>query len=92
MANANTPYYPRLMATLFSQYVDKHKDFTFDFNSGNLHDIPLSSQLTKLKQSLSSIFHRHGAVELATPLLHPKVLSKIMIDFSSFRNDSSVVG
>ncbi len=33
IANPNTPYYRTLMSVLFSQSLDKSKDYTYDFNS-----------------------------------------------------------
>ena len=73
IANPNTPYYSRLMSALFSQYIDKHADFTFDFNSGGVQLSETTSiAFTKVKDMLAKVFRRHGAIELATPVFMPK--------------------
>ncbi|KAF9926747.1 hypothetical protein FBU30_003741 [Linnemannia zychae] len=73
IANPNTPYYHRLMSALFAQNADKHKDYTYDFNSENKpYDTFFSLFYGKVRSQMVSIFRCHGAVELGTPLLTPK--------------------
>lgn len=33
VANPNTPYYYKLMSAMFSQSSDRHKDFTYDYQT-----------------------------------------------------------
>jgi translation initiation factor 2-alpha kinase 4 len=74
IANPNTPYYTRLMNALFSQYIDRHRDFTYDFY---LESRPISptTLLTdmKIRDLAISVFRRHGGIYIETPLLIPKV-------------------
>jgi translation initiation factor 2-alpha kinase 4 len=73
ITNINSMYYSKLISLLFSQYVDRHKDFTFDFNSGN--NILNNEYLTgseRVKGVMINIFRRHGAVEMNCPLLMPR--------------------
>nr|CAG8460903.1 12706_t:CDS:10 [Entrophospora candida] len=71
--NPNTPYYRKLISSLFSQSSDKYKDYTYDNDSGN----PPFDRLNvltfgRVHDHLMKIFRHHGAVELSTPLLIPK--------------------
>ena len=34
LSHPNTPYYPKLITALFSQTMDRHKDFAYDFHPG----------------------------------------------------------
>jgi len=73
IANPNTPYYHRLMAALFAQNADKHKDYTYDFNSGNAAYDPFNALFYgKVRDQMVNVFKCHAAVELGTPLLTPK--------------------
>ncbi|KAG0372018.1 hypothetical protein BGX24_000851 [Mortierella sp. AD032] len=73
IANPNTPYYHRLMSALFAQNADKHKDYTYDFNSEDkAYDPYFSMFYGKVRAQMVSVFRCHGAVELGTPLLTPK--------------------
>ncbi|CCJ29957.1 unnamed protein product [Pneumocystis jirovecii] len=60
LANPNTPYYVKLIETLFSQNIDKCKDYTYDIMTNSLNiESPL---MDWLKNCLTSIFKRHGAI------------------------------
>ncbi|KAF9429846.1 hypothetical protein BGZ94_009242 [Podila epigama] len=73
IANPNTPYYHRLMTALFAQNADKHKDYTYDFNSGNTaYDQFNALFYAKVRDHMVNVFKCHAAVELGTPLLTPK--------------------
>lgn len=74
IANPNTPYYTRLMNALFSQYIDRHRDFTYDFSLESRHFSP-TNLLTdmKIRDIATSVFRRHGGIRVETPLLMPKV-------------------
>ena len=43
LSNPNTPYYSKLINALFSQTMDRHKDFAYDFHSVQMHFILYSS-------------------------------------------------
>ena len=74
IANPNTPYYTRLMNALFSQYIDRHRDFTYDFTPESRSFSP-ATLLTHMRigDIATSIFRRHGGIRVETPLLMPKV-------------------
>ncbi|CAG8498589.1 12794_t:CDS:10, partial [Acaulospora colombiana] len=72
MANPSTPYYLTLLSNLFAQSSNKQKDYTYDFNSGSPFDQLTALIFGRVKDNLTKIFRRHGAVELSTPLLMPK--------------------
>ncbi|KAG0224647.1 hypothetical protein BGW42_004971 [Actinomortierella wolfii] len=73
IANPNTPYYHRLMSALFAQSADKHKDYTYDFNSGNNNYDQFNALFYgRVRDEMVKIFRCHAAVELGTPLLTPK--------------------
>ncbi|KTW27062.1 hypothetical protein T552_02554 [Pneumocystis carinii B80] len=60
LANPNTPYYVKLMEALFSQNIDKCKDYTYDIITDSLNvESPL---MEWLKSCLVTIFKRHGAI------------------------------
>ncbi|RHZ86074.1 hypothetical protein Glove_55g46 [Diversispora epigaea] len=73
MANPNTPHYRTLISTLFTQSPDKHKDHTYDFNSGNIVVDQLSAlTFGRVRDHMLRIFRHHGGVEISTPLMMPK--------------------
>ncbi|KAJ3058333.1 hypothetical protein HDU98_005580, partial [Podochytrium sp. JEL0797] len=75
------------MTTLFNQSVDKHKDLAFDFTSENpllavgadrntSQSADFAARrtavtLTRVHSKILTIFQKHGAVEVSTPLLIP---------------------
>ncbi|KAL6618007.1 kinase-like domain-containing protein [Neocallimastix sp. 'constans'] len=75
ISNPNTPYYNKLMTSLFSKYCDGQTDFTYEFNSGNsVFDASRSVIFSKIKDKMIKIFRNHGAIEMDnTPLLMPKI-------------------
>ncbi|RKP34192.1 kinase-like domain-containing protein, partial [Dimargaris cristalligena] len=74
IANPNTPYYNRLMSALFDQFPERPKDFTYDFYS-DVADLEHTNSVyyDRVHDYLSRIFRRHGAVEVCTPLLMPRL-------------------
>ncbi|KAJ1975050.1 eukaryotic translation initiation factor 2-alpha kinase, partial [Dimargaris verticillata] len=74
IANPNTPYYNKLMSALFDQFPDRPKDFTYDFNSG-VADLEHTNSVyyDRVHDYLTRVFRRHGAVEVCTPLMMPKM-------------------
>ena len=70
----NSLYYSQLMDALFGQTTDAHKDYTFDFKSGPTELDPFRGMIAgKVQAVITDIFHRHGAVHIAAPLLVPKL-------------------
>ncbi|KAI8909361.1 kinase-like domain-containing protein [Powellomyces hirtus] len=74
IVNQNNPlYYSRLVTSLFKQNTDRHKDFTYDFNSNALNiDQLVGLVTTRFHTHCLRVFGRHGAIEIRTPLLMPK--------------------
>ncbi|KAI9596054.1 kinase-like domain-containing protein [Syncephalis fuscata] len=73
IARPDTPYYERLMTVLFAQHADRMTEYTFDVNSGNTALDPLDSlTFAHIRDCVTDVFRRHGAIELSTPLLIPK--------------------
>ncbi|ORX48853.1 Serine/threonine-protein kinase [Hesseltinella vesiculosa] len=74
IANPNTPYYDKLMYAMFSQSSDQHKDFTYDYQSQVEHQFDPFSHIfhDRVRDHMSKIFRRHGAVDVSVPLLIPK--------------------
>ncbi|KAJ8322743.1 eukaryotic translation initiation factor 2-alpha kinase [Batrachochytrium dendrobatidis] len=69
----NPSYFSRLIASLFGQKVDKHKDLAYDFHSTlpslDLRNATISSYI---ERHAMNVFSRHGAVPLTSPLIVPK--------------------
>ncbi|KAI8816832.1 kinase-like domain-containing protein [Fimicolochytrium jonesii] len=74
IVNQNNPlYYSRLVTSLFAQSTDRHKDFTYEFNSNALTLDQLTSLVTgRMYAHALNVFARHGAVNIRAPLLIPK--------------------
>jgi translation initiation factor 2-alpha kinase 4 len=71
ITDADSPYYQKVMSSLFSQPVKQVKEFTWDIGTESLgpNDLLLQGQV---KEKLISIFRVHGAVEATRPLLFPR--------------------
>ncbi|KAI9746573.1 MAG: hypothetical protein M1818_000286 [Claussenomyces sp. TS43310] len=64
-------YYQKMMAALFSRPITQVKDFAWDMDGR----IPAAKDImirNVVKQQLTSIFRRHGALEIARPSLFPR--------------------
>ncbi|KAI9320676.1 kinase-like domain-containing protein [Dichotomocladium elegans] len=74
IANPNTPYYHKLMSAMFSQSSDTHKDFTYDYHTQVEAAFDPFSHIfyDMIRDQMSKVFRRHGAIALSTPLLIPK--------------------
>ncbi|TPX61382.1 hypothetical protein SpCBS45565_g07286 [Spizellomyces sp. 'palustris'] len=74
IVNQNNPlYYSRLVTSIFAQSTDKHKDFTYEFNSNALSIDQLSGLVTtRMHAHALRVFQRHGAMDVPSPLLMPK--------------------
>ncbi|KAI9261602.1 kinase-like domain-containing protein [Phascolomyces articulosus] len=74
IANPNTPYYHKLMTAMFSQSSDGHKDFTYDYQSQTEAAFDPFSHIfyERIREQMSKVFRRHGAIDISPPLLIPK--------------------
>ncbi|KAI9297132.1 Serine/threonine-protein kinase [Neoconidiobolus thromboides FSU 785] len=72
IANPTTPHYGKLMNTLFSQPIDRHKDLVYDHKTKNSGELPAAVYSEFIRSLLTVVFKRHGAVEFIAPLLIPK--------------------
>ncbi|KAI9476503.1 MAG: kinase-like domain-containing protein, partial [Benjaminiella poitrasii] len=74
IANPNTPYYDKLMSAMFSQSADRHKDFTFDYQT--TVEVPFDPFshifFDCIREQMTKVFRRHGAIDVSAPLLVPK--------------------
>lgn len=74
IANPNTPYYDKLMTAMFSQSADRHKDFTYDYqtNAETTFDPFSHVFFDHIRDQMTKVFRRHGAIDVSAPLLIPK--------------------
>ncbi|KAG8158764.1 hypothetical protein KVR01_011207 [Diaporthe batatas] len=70
VADPNSPFFEKILSTLFSKKVDRAKDFVWDMQAQTLSATELLRQRV-VKETLVSIFKCHGAVEVPTPNLYP---------------------
>jgi translation initiation factor 2-alpha kinase 4 len=72
LSDSNSPYFTKMLSALFSQPVKQAKDFAWDMDTKD--DVEPNKLLLQgiVKDSLISVFRRHGAVETTRPLLFPK--------------------
>ncbi len=71
LSDPNSPYYQKMLSILFARPVEPAKDFAWD----NTSSTPSPGELMRqhiVKETLVSIFRRHGAVELSRNSLYPK--------------------
>lgn len=74
IANPNTPYYDKLMTAMFSQSADRHKDFTYDYQTNVETSFDPFSHIffDHIRDQMTKVFRRHGAIDVSAPLLVPK--------------------
>ncbi|KAJ8111452.1 hypothetical protein ONZ43_g5619 [Nemania bipapillata] len=71
LTNSTSPYYPKVVSTLFAVPVETTKDFAWDMSAPS----PTTTELlyrSIVKDELTSIFRRHGAVEAPRSSLYPR--------------------
>lgn len=71
MADPSSPYYEKMLSTLFARRVEQAKDYAWDM-SGSW---PGPNDLLRhfiVRDALVSIFRRHGAVEATRTVLYPR--------------------
>jgi translation initiation factor 2-alpha kinase 4 len=73
LADPSSPYYQKMLQTLFSRQVEQAKDYAWDMNSTGAGYTPndLMRQYI-VKDTLISIFRRHGAVEASRSHIYPR--------------------
>ncbi|KAI9805200.1 MAG: hypothetical protein M1825_001036 [Sarcosagium campestre] len=72
LADSKSPHYRKMMSALFSQPTEAAKDYAWDLGftaSYGPNELLLQGIV---KETLISIFRRHGAVETTRPLLFPR--------------------
>lgn len=71
LADPNSPYYRKMLSTLFTHPVEATKDYAWDMFA----NAPTASELMArymVKTELTSIFRRHGAVETTRGSIYPR--------------------
>ncbi|KAF9881203.1 protein kinase [Colletotrichum karsti] len=71
LADPSSPYYRKMLSTLFSRPVEQAKDYAWDMNVTTPNEADLVNQST-VKEALISIFRRHGALECQRNFLYPR--------------------
>jgi translation initiation factor 2-alpha kinase 4 len=73
VADPSSPYFQKLLSALFSRQIEQAKDYAWDMSSAGPG--PSAADLMRqfiAKETLISIFRRHGAVETTTASLYPR--------------------
>ena len=71
LADPSSPYYGKMLSTLFARPVEPTKDYAWDMFAA----MPTAAELLNhgvVKQELISIFRRHGALETPRSSLYPR--------------------
>ncbi|ATY61628.1 kinase (Gcn2) [Cordyceps militaris] len=71
LADPSSPYYRKMLSTLFTRPVEATKDYAWDM----FVNAPTASELMArhmVKTELTSIFRRHGAVEATRGVIYPR--------------------
>lgn len=71
LADPSSPYYRKMLSTLFSRPVEAAKDYAWDM----LTPMPTAEELLNMstvKEALSHIFRHHGALETTRSTLYPR--------------------
>ncbi|KAI0471862.1 serine/threonine-protein kinase gcn2 [Xylariaceae sp. FL0804] len=71
LTNASSPYYPKVVSTLFSVPTESTRDFAWDMSTPSHSATELLYQGI-VKEELTSVFRRHGAVEAPRSSLYPR--------------------
>jgi eukaryotic translation initiation factor 2-alpha kinase 4 len=70
LADPSSPYYRKMLSTLFARPVEAARDYAWDMSAS----VPSSSELLNqglVKEMLTSIFRRHGALEAPRSAIYP---------------------
>ena len=71
LADPSSPYYGKMLSTLFARPVDAAKDFAWDMLAASPNLSELLNQ-GMVRSSLISIFRRHGALEMNRSSIYPR--------------------
>jgi translation initiation factor 2-alpha kinase 4 len=71
MADPSSPYFEKMLETLFSRQIEQAKDYAWDMSASTPSPADLMRRYI-VKDTLISIFRRHGAVEAPTACLYPR--------------------
>ncbi|GKT49171.1 eIF-2-alpha kinase GCN2 [Colletotrichum spaethianum] len=71
LADPSSPYYKKMLSTLFSRPLEQAKDYAWDMHETSPSQADLLNQ-SIVKETLISIFRRHGALECQRTCLYPR--------------------
>ncbi|KAH8898540.1 serine/threonine-protein kinase gcn2 [Thozetella sp. PMI_491] len=71
LADPSSPYYRRVLDTLFAKQNEQTKDYAWDMSTTGITPAVLMRQYI-VRQTLVAIFRRHGAIEASRTCLYPK--------------------
>ncbi|KAK4127619.1 Serine/threonine-protein kinase [Parathielavia appendiculata] len=71
VADPNSPYFQKMLDTLFARQIEPAKDYAWDMSSSTPSPADLMRRYI-VKDTLISIFRRHGAVEAPPACLYPR--------------------
>ncbi|OAA64439.1 protein kinase [Niveomyces insectorum RCEF 264] len=76
LSDPRSPYYQKMLSMLFTRPVEQAKDYAWDMSSAQTQaSLPSSQDLLRqhiVKEILTSVFRRHGAVEATRSSLYPR--------------------
>lgn len=77
IADPNSPYLEKVLSAIFERQIEQAKDYAWDMAPSNAPVLPDSTDADLMRQylvkdTLISIFRRHGAVEVPTSHLYPR--------------------
>lgn len=71
LADPSSPYYRKMLSTLFAKTMEPAKNFAWDMSSKSVIPQEMLNQGI-VKQALVSIFRRHGALEATRTSIYPR--------------------
>lgn len=71
LADPSSPYYSKMLSTLFARPRDAAKDYAWDMFTSNVSAGELLNQAV-VRNTLGSIFRRHGALEMSRGSIYPR--------------------
>jgi len=73
LADPSSPYFQKMLSALFARQIEQAKDYAWDMSSSSPGPSPADLMRQHVvKDTLVSIFRRHGAVETPTSCLYPR--------------------
>ncbi|KFY10773.1 hypothetical protein V492_04854 [Pseudogymnoascus sp. VKM F-4246] len=72
LQDPKSPYYPKMMAALYSRPTDQAKDLAWDMSNKKPPAPADSIMRTHVKEQLISVFRLHGALEVPRPIMFPR--------------------